>query len=234
MIVELVRFVHLALGGAAVFAGLWIASGPKGTVFHARQGRLFVRALWLDVLVTTPPLLWVGDLFLVLLGLSAAWLAWSGERDMHRHRNDLAVSEIDQRGVRVVAAGAVACAGAAAFQVNAVGLNHGSSVLLIGLVPLIGMVAWTEHNRLLLDKPDARVRQHIGALAGALGALGTSVALTVLGLLSSRGVVFDHAWAVWFTPPVAASVFAAVWITRVTQRDRRVPAVLRPRQDERG
>lgn len=206
----LLQIFHGLVGGAAILAAVVAATASKGSPLHVRAGRLYVRILLADVVLTTPVFLWTGDLFFVVIGLTALVLGWSGQREIERRRDGTGPSSLDRSVLIGVLLGAMAMFAVASSAFGAEGVT-GSLIFLLGFALGAFVLAATEWRR--LHSPSTEVgawaSQHVSVMAGSSGVFTTSVAVLVLQNAPLPG------WLVWLAPSVVAAAFATVWITRI-------------------
>lgn len=204
------RAFHDLVGGAAVVAAVAAAVLRKGSPAHVRAGRIYVRALLVDVAVTTVAFAWTGDLFLLAIGLISLVLGWSGQREMERRRTGELPSGWDRGVLLGVLLGAILMFALASSLFSSDGIN-GAIVLLIGLSFGAFLLAATEWRRLhsATSAPGAWAMQHVSAMAASAGGISTSVA--VVGL---RDIGLPI-WLVWLLPVTVAALFAIYGISRI-------------------
>ncbi len=206
----LLQIIHGLVGGAAILAAVVAAMATKGSPAHVRAGRLYARILLADVALTTPVFLWSGDLFLMVLGLTALVLGWSGQREIERRRDGSGPSSMDRTVLIGVLLGALGlfAAGSSAFGKDGI---TGSIIFLIGFAFGTFILAASEWHRLhsASSEPTVWATQHVSAMSGSVGALTTSVAVLVLHEAPLP------VWFVWLAPSIAAAAFATMGITRI-------------------
>lgn len=207
IVFQILLVVHIVAGFTALLAAIgavstqWLRTAHR---WHVLSGQVFFRAMMI-IFVTAVPLSWMtGSLFLFLVSIFSAYLAWSGYRYAKRRKGPVPAYDRFAAVLMMVAGAAMIVYGVVMLLGNG---SNGVTLLVFGALGLV--LSWLDLDGYRKGEYTGkqRIASHLGMMMGATIAAVTAFVVTNL--------TFEPAFVLWIAPTVVIVPIIVYWSRRV-------------------
>ena len=206
IIIQIALIAHIASGSVSLLTGLIAILSPKGNKIHRTAGKIFFYSMLLVSASAITISLLKGGSFLLMIGLFAFFLTYSGYRSVKN--KEFNNTSLDWFVLAIAACNSIAML--LSFNIILVVFGCLSTFLVIGDLRIF--------IQKMRNRPIGRqqwIVRHIGMMVGAY--IATSTAFLVVNVTN-----FEPAWLPWLMPTFLGVPVIIYWIRKKTSSRRRI------------
>ena len=202
--INLLVFIHVVAGVAAIIGMIGALSTRKGANWHKNFGSMYVYSMAIALLFALLIAIFTQNLFLLCIGIFSGYLIYTGWRlariksGVQSRTDKIVIKLMLLVGVTMFAHG-----GYMAANKNSLGIT----LMVLGVIGLLS--AWADLNRNgTWPTGQERIRAHLTRMGG--GCIATTTAVFVINVQTSP------AFIAWLLPTFFGTLLLTYWLRRMS------------------